>query len=628
MSIRVFKYGLLAPTINASLVRDQLRLAGRYRNTLTAIERARRAALRPLLQAHGDIPQLEASAARAESELDEALRAVRAARAATRSRSETAEMKSRVTDAREARRIAKGALTQARQAQKSDPAILAAKDRIHASALELTKSAREHCGVFWGSYLLVEDAAGDSFESTPMFDGIEPSDPRFVRFDGQGSIGVQIQPDKCEACFARDKLVPRPENGGNRTLQPCPHSVFTSDAMFSGEDNRIRIERIDGRRNPILHLRIGSEEKRAPVWASFPMRLHRPFPPGSVVKRATVTVRRTGPRERWSVQFTLVLPDEVRIPINDHRVAVDVGWRAMDDGTVRVGYLRGTDGYEHDMRLPARLVEAFGRPDGLRRTRDKNFNAIRPELVAFLAANTVPDWLTQATDTLPYWRSAGRLAALTHRWAQNRFPGDEAAYDALEAWRYHDHHLWSWECDERSKHLGHRKDIYRVMARQLANRYERLVLEDFDLREVAQIPPPDSEEQDIAAARANRQRIAISELRLCLVNAFTGARVDKVSAVDSTHICHACGALEEFDAAAKVDHTCSGCATTWDQDKNACCILLTRSEPAGDDGTPGGALGEETTTITETRWQRAARLAAERAARNDAARKPQGNAAE
>lgn len=597
MSIRVFKYGLLAPTTNATLVRDQLRLMGRYRNVLTEIECARRAALRPVLRAHGDIAQLEADVGRAQAELDAGLLAVRSARAQTRSRSETQEMRARVTAAREVRRLAKGVLAQARQAQKSDPGILAAKDRIHARALELTKSAREHCGVYWGSYLLVEDAAGSSFESTPMFDGTEPSDPRFVRFDGQGSVGVQIQ-------------------GGRPAIQ-----------LFE-ENTLCRIELIEGRRNPVLHLRVGSKEDGSPVWAIFPMKMHRPFPLGSVVKRVTVSIRRIGPRERWTVQFTLVIPDEIRAAINDRRVAIDVGWRQMSDGSVRVAYLRGTDGYEHDMRLPARLVEAFGRSDGLRRVRDKNFNAIRPQLVAFLAANQVPAWLVKATETLPYWRSAGRLAALTRKWAQNRFQGDEAAYDAMEAWRYHDHHLWSYECDERAKHLGHRKDIYRVMARQLANRYERLVLEDFDLREVAEVPAPDSEEQNIAAARAKRQRIAISELRLCLVNAFTKMRTDHVSAVDSTHICHVCGSVEEFDAAVKVSHTCSGCMTTWDQDDNACYVLLARSEPTGDDETPGGARGEETPTIIETRWRRAARLAAERTARNEIARKPEGNAAE
>ena len=129
MSIRVFKYGLLAPTTNATLVRDQLRLMGRYRNVLTEIECARRAALRPVLRAHGDIAQLEADVGRAQAELDAGLLAVRSARAQTRSRSETQEMRARVTAAREVRRLAKGVLAQARHVAAHQDQI--GLDRIH-----------------------------------------------------------------------------------------------------------------------------------------------------------------------------------------------------------------------------------------------------------------------------------------------------------------------------------------------------------------------------------------------------------------------------------------------------------------------------------------------------------------
>jgi hypothetical protein len=44
--IRVYQYGLKAPTQNADLVREQMILAHRYRNTLTEIERGRRSAIR------------------------------------------------------------------------------------------------------------------------------------------------------------------------------------------------------------------------------------------------------------------------------------------------------------------------------------------------------------------------------------------------------------------------------------------------------------------------------------------------------------------------------------------------------------------------------------------------------
>jgi len=591
MPTRVYKYGLSGPPIeNAALVRDQLRLAGRYRNTLVEIERGRRAALRPSLQAHGDIPALEAAVTAAQCELDAALLAVRATRAATRTRSETAEMRARARAARAVRRLAKAALTHARQDQKTDPVILAAKDEIHARAVELQKSAREYCGVYWGSYLLVEDAAGQSFETTPMFDGTVPNDPRFYRFDGTGNVGVQCQ--------------------GGRTVA----------SVFDGTNTLVRITREPGRRDSLLHLRVGSDEQRGPIWATWRMAPDRPLPTGAIVKRVTVSVRRTGPRERWSAQFTLTIPEVEHVPANAHRVAVNFGWRQFEDGSVRVAYIRGTDGTEEDFRLPARLMAAFERPEGLRAVRDVNFNEARQRLLAAMIPAVAP-WFVEATQTLAQWHSPGRLAGLCRRWAANRFEGDEADYVALEGWRYHDHHLWSYESNERAKHLNRRKDLYRCLARRLADTYETLVLEDFDLREVAQVPQADSEEANIATARANRQSVAVSELRLALINAFGPARVMKVSAVDTTHICHVCGSVEDFDAAAQVEHVCSACTHRWDQDDNNTRVLLARSERGGDDGTPQGAReGEnpqDVPVIEETRWQRAARLAAERRARNE-----------
>jgi hypothetical protein len=630
MPTLVYKTGLLPPHQNAALVREQLRLAAAYRNTLVEIERARRAAVRPYETAQAAIPQLMAAVVAAQTELDAALLAIRSARAASRSRSETVPMRERCTVAREARRQARAALAQARRDAKEDPdpAVQAEKDRIHNLAAGLQRGAREISGLYWGTYQLVEQAAGDSFSDLPMFrNGTEPNDPGFVRFRGEGSLGVQIQIDKCAACKARDALVPPAE--GKRVLEPCPHSRWYMD-RFEGESNFLRIEQEPGRRDRILHMRIGSDATGGPIWGSWRMAPDRPFPPGSVLKRASVRVRKVGPREVWSVQFTIETPAVQWVAQNDKRVAVDVGWRQFPDGSIRAAYALGSDGQEFDLRLP-RFIDALGRVEGLQRVRDSNFNTARRALVDVLRGLTLPEWLTRATETLPHWRSPARLGALCRRWAHNRFEGDAAVFDQLEAWRYHDYHLWSYESDEREKHLNRRRDTYRVWARQLARSYQTLVLEDFDLRDVAVIPQADSEETTIEQARANRQRTAVSELRLALINAFGKANTEKVSAVDSTHICHVHPELgaEEFDAAAEVDHTWA-CGCVWDQDLNACHILLGR-EPQGDAQTPGsprtgeaGAPAQE----NETRWQRVARLAVERQRRQAPAREEVSNLVE
>ena len=55
-----------------------------------------------------------------------------------------------------------------------------------------------------------------------------------------------------------------------------------------------------------------------------------------------------------------------------------------------------------------------------------------------------------------------------------------------------------------------------------------------------------------------------------------GARVEAEQAADSTKACAWCGSVEAFDAAASIEHTCSSCIRTWDQDANAARNLLHR----------------------------------------------------
>lgn len=74
-------------------------------------------------------------------------------------------------------------------------------------------------------------------------------------------------------------------------------------------------------------------------------------------------------------------------------------------------------------------------------------------------------------------------------------------------------------------------------------------------------------------SEANRFSVSPSELRLVVDNAFRGDVV-KVPAQYTTLTCGHCGSVESFDAAAKVDHTCSKCRQNWDQDDNAAENML------------------------------------------------------
>jgi hypothetical protein len=363
--------------------------------------------------------------------------------------------------------------------------------------------------------------------------------------------------------------------------------------------------------------------------------MHRPLPEGSVIKRAAVAHRRIGPRDEWSVTVTIEMDDSLRpaVDASAPMVALDLGWRQLPDGMRIAATFDGTN--EEMLVLPTSVLSQMRKADDLRSIRDKNFDAARAALVTALdgmkTARELPAWFAAATSHVSAWKSPGRLAALAQRWRQARFEGDAEAYDALEAWRYHDYHLWEWESSQRVKALRHRREIYRVFAAGLAKRYSRLIVEDFDLREVARHEEVDSAKAEIAGARSNRQLVAPSELRLALINAFDG-RWEKVPAHGTTFLCHACGAANDWDQAKEIERKCSACGVLWDQDANAARNIFARASGGDGSGNAGPARDGEKVSdskpVQESRWVRAKRMRADRDAASEAARKALSDAAE
>lgn len=586
--MRVYKYGLLAPSANAAVVREQLSAAHRYRNTLVEIERGRRAAHREILGER--VRDLELAARDAEAKVDEAVQAVRRERARTRARSDTPEQRAAIKAAREAAKVARKALAEARKSERESPEVQRALDTIADRAGELQRSARAHCGVYWGTYLLIEEEMQASAKM-PLYDGVEPNDPRFARWDGEGTVGVQLQ-------------------GG-----------LACALVTKGEDMRIRIVGND----PVyktLQLRVGSEG-RDPVWAEWPIKMHRPLPQDGVVKRAGVHLRRVGPREVWAVTITVAEPARAA-RCGSGAVAIDLGWRRYGD-RIRVARWLSSDGEAGEIAMDARYMRRMQKLGDLAEIRAKRLTQAQLGLVWwFSALPAIPAWMP-ALHHLVQWRAPKRMAMLLATWRENRFEGDESVFATLEAWVKQDRHLWEWSSNQRVRTLRHRKEVFRVAGAMLAKRYGEVVFEDFDLAKMAWRPRAEDDAEN-EAARAARHLVAPAELRLAIRESFLsrGGIVTLVDPANTTRECHACGFTEAFDAAASVDHTCSACGVRWDQDHNACAIMLARRERLGAAETPEGARDDKPAK-TEGRWERAARLRTEKLARREALAKADEN---
>lgn len=667
----VMKYGLLRPVTNEVLVREQMRLQHQYRNTLVEIERGRRDAIRAVLGSIGSTPQMKEAADLAgeiaEAEADK----VKAYKVEHRTKKVPESMRQALDAARVAKREASDAWKAAKQEARTEEVQIEI-DRINALGNELVRSAYKFSRCYTWTKVKVTAPAMDAVRARPYWGvkrkgvvfPLEVNNPRFIRWTGESQIGVQIQKS-----------------------QPLPCS------LISTSDTRLQIH------GNLLRMRIGSEGVM-PVWAEWPIKMHRPLPEG-MITGATVSLRKVGPREEWTAEIYVDNEPIIR-PSGYGTVAVNIGWRKVDGG-IRVAYAVDDEGnvdelivrdenlrgdkqrpkntqrpagrlsdderavVREDSRLYSKACQAMddggsieeaesilrGRPDLIQKLRDRvrlppkaevlasfrkvdelqsirdtRFNRARYALQVWMDEHEadVPSWLRQRTRTIHAWKAPGRLAALVLFWKKNRFDDDYDAYDALERWRYRDHHLWTWASDQHKKALRRRRDIYRRWAAKLAERYHTIVVHKQDLSKAARKPRllQKDDVEDNETARANRHLVAPSELRLSLANAKRtrdGATV-QIPAAPITKTCNSCGSLESFDAADQIYHTCSSCGTRWDQDENAARNMLRLYfERPSDAAILGTARKveklDDNGQPTETKRARIARLVKEKAERAD-----------
>lgn len=212
-------YGCTPPLTNIEKVQQQWFLANRYRNQLVEIERSRRDAHKAIL---GDA--------------DEALAAVDGRLASIQASIDklSAEKKTRNSDARKRRRhpdldrqIAalkserKPLQTQRKELKaaaygnpRNKDALDAANEAAYAAVRAARGVASNEWGLFWGTYLLVEDAAKSMGKGAPP-------DYRAFHRDNGGCIGVQIQSGGDKPRPTADRLLA----GANPYVQLTPEDL-------------------------------------------------------------------------------------------------------------------------------------------------------------------------------------------------------------------------------------------------------------------------------------------------------------------------------------------------------------------------------------------------------------------
>lgn len=458
--------------------------------------------------------------------------------------------------------------------------------RINHDANEVKKQIRAACGLTPGTYLLVEKAVEAAFAPPPKGRPPRPDPRPKERFIGEGRLGVQV------------------------------HRLPVAD-LLAGRNGQIALRMSDrlpngakaAQRYGTLRMRVTTDGQ----YAEFPVKLHRPLPQDGFITQIWIRAERQGPRTLYSLQCVVESPQWAKPgPVEGAgTIAIDTGWRVMDGG-IRVAYWMDDHGRHGQLLVPEGVRKAIDYADVLRGRADDHFNAACAELRAWMVANPghVPAWMQAATATMPYWRAHGNLIRVARRlgadhglWKQWRIDRKAAGLDLfgtfaevsawlqqrhaattapvhplmqiavyLEWWRRKDAHLYDWEIRERRYAENARTEMFRKVC-QVARQYEHVLVEKIDLPKFAKNA---SAEEKVNRDWLHRvARIASpGDLAARLMETCKG-QAEKMAPHNNTRTCHKCGHVNNaWERQADRVQTCAGCAASWDQDENACRVML------------------------------------------------------
>ena len=259
-----------------------------------------------------------------------------------------------------------------------------------------------------------------------------------------------------------------------------------------------------------VELRVGSHPDRSPIFARFPVTLHRLPPRDAVIKWAYVVRRRVGHRLEWRLQLTLEsrVLNRPPVAVGTGVCAVNLGWRRIldDEGQVvglRAGYVVDPQGYEREIRVPDYVpshgavrsypvLGAVGKCDDLARIRDRALEATQLQLSAWLAerggvpaqwqarrsrrGGAAPRPMADQLRGYSAWRAALEVAEVRRRLETATRAGGRGGFVVLEAWAKQDRHLETWQASMRDRQIAHRRESWRVVAADLCRRYATILV--------------------------------------------------------------------------------------------------------------------------------------------------------
>lgn len=437
-------------------------------------------------------------------------------------------------------------------------------------AAEAQRQARAGSALYSGTYLIAERAFKNSRKGPP---------PVFKRYDGSGTIGVQLA-----GGMSLEEAI-----DGKSNLLRLELPELTERMATKGKDK--------GRQAiGYCWLRVKSGEKRKPIWAKIPFVYSREFPKDAKIMFAVLDRKRVGTVFHWQLRFEIRTSfKRQERPDNDKRVAVHLGYRLFEQG-IRVAVTLDEDGKRDELYMPNSLVGRFLYVDDLKSIQKKQFNLAQDAFWDWRKTlKAAPDWFMEASETAYAWRDTERLAQLILRWADNRFDGDTklhpsltllkewadgrapcssramqdtaTAFGLFRYWTSWNRHMVDWIANQHRKPSITRDQFYRTFVRKLRSEYGVVVMAGIEWDELAKQEQPEEGITQTSAQRRTARIASPGRMSQFLKERFAGDIIE-IDSPTITSTCHVCGDVQDWDHK-RLMHQCTKCGATWDQDVNA-----------------------------------------------------------
>lgn len=431
---------------------------------------------------------------------------------------------------------------QAKELEKASEELKAEAAKIYNLKLAAQATNRKRA-LYSESIGLAEEAAEAA--STGAMNGAKEHGgdglPRFRRFDGSGRLGVRWTKHTTGGVPVASLF-----SGSNTGLQitPLPEEQWETHV---------------GRRRAItpIRFRVGSDEKRKPVWADATILMHRPLPKAKA-QRACLVARAESGRRRWELHITLS-NGEVRA-IGHGAASLRICFKREPNGDVVYGILNGEetlrfafDATRSAGRDSRSVLERLAHAHGIKSVADRlvdesKADLFRLEQTGWLPAGTVPtnfaSWRSRKTVATALSKVAELWSASWVAWAKWKterlalgldlrataeqhfeFAVGNGATDDTHKAAFHAavlcaklRHLDDWYRGESKRAIGCRNDTYSKVARDLSDRFERVDVEYPKLN--VRRPKAEAAKGHASGVHSLRVKLAISEFKLAIQKAF------------------------------------------------------------------------------------------------------------